>query len=139
MYQYILTAAALGISSFTDLRWHRVYGRIVVLYLILAILGHVAAGTVSLEIVAGIMPGIFFMIVSWVSRQGLGYGDSLLLTVCGAALGFWPCVWMAFTAFFWSGIWALVLYWFRREGRKKEFSFVPFLFLGFVIQCIGGF
>lgn len=140
MYQYILTGAALGISMITDLKWHRVYKSVAVSYLILAILGHAIGGTASpMEIVIGVIPGIFFFAVSWVSRQSLGYGDSLLITICGASLGFWPCIWTAFTAFFWSGIWALVLYRLRRENRRKEFPFVPFLFLGFVIQWAGGF
>lgn len=140
MYQCILTGTALFISMITDLKYHRVYKHVAVPYLVLAVSGHVIGGTASLmEIAVGIVPGIFFLAVSWASRQSLGYGDSLLLMIGGVSLGFWPCVWIAFTAFFWAGIWALILYRLRREGRSKEFPFVPFLFLGFVIQWTGGF
>lgn len=140
MYQYILTGVMLGISSLTDLKWRKVYKGTVAVYMILAILGHIAGSPGSLaEIISRVIPGIFFLTVSWISRQSLGYGDSLLLAVCGISLGLWPCIWVAFTAFFWAGIWALVLYRFRNENRRKEFPFVPFLFFGFVLQWIGGF
>lgn len=140
MFQHTLTAAVLGICSYTDLKWRRVYKSVAAFYLMLAILGHVAGNTASLmEMAIGIIPGLFFFAVSWVSGQSLGYGDSLLIAISGASLGFWPCVWTVFTAFFWSGIWGIGLYRFRRENRKKEFPFVPFLFLGFVMQWIGGF
>lgn len=140
MYQYILTGAALGLCSVTDLKWHRVYKGAAAGYLILAIAGHMAGGTASwAEMAAGVIPGLLFLAVSWASRESLGYGDSLLLAVCGVSLGFWPCIWTAFTAFFWAGVWALFLFWFRKQNRRKEFPFVPFLLLGFVIQWTGGF
>lgn len=140
MYQYVLTGAALGISSYIDLKKRRVYGVVALVYLVLAVLGHFIWRTESLrEILVGALPGIFCFLVSWASRQSLGYGDSLLITICGVSLGFWPCTWITFTAFFWSGIWGLAAYRLRRMGRKKEFPFIPFLLLGFVIQGTGGF
>lgn len=143
MYQYILTGAVLGISSFTDWKWRKVCKSVMIGYLILAVAGYAAeyaAGGEAFrtELAKRLVPGIFFLGVSWVSRQSLGYGDSLLLAVCGISVGFQMCIWTAVTAFFWAGIWALILYRFRGKDRRREFPFVPFLFLGFVLQWAGG-
>lgn len=140
MYQYILTGAALGISSYTDLKCRRVYGAVAAAYLILAVLGHLTGRTASLtEMLAGVLPGVFCFLVSWVSRQSLGYGDSLVILICGVSLGFWLCIWITFTAFFWSGVWGAAVYRMRKMSPREEIPFIPFLLLGFVIQGIGGF
>jgi leader peptidase (prepilin peptidase)/N-methyltransferase len=140
MYQVVVTGIALGISSYTDLKYQRIYTRVLLPYFLLVVLGNLIGGTASLaEMGMGVLPGAFCLVISWVSRQSLGYGDSLLILICGVSLGFWPCIWVAFTAFFWAGIWALAAHCLRGAKRTSEFPFVPFLLLGFVIQWIGGF
>lgn len=140
IYQYVLTGAALGICSYTDLRYRKVDVRAAAIYLVLAVLGHVFGQTASLvDLAVGVLPGAVCFVISWVSRQGLGYGDSLLITVMGVSLGVWNGIWSACTAFFWAGIWAFGIYIVRRAGRDRELPFVPFLLLGFVIQWTGGF
>lgn len=139
MYQFLLTGAVLAVCSYTDIRYRKIYGWIAGIYFLLALIGHLAKGSMSpLELALGLMPGSFCFLVSWGTRQSLGYGDSILIAICGVSLGFWPCLLVSITAFFWSGIWAMVLFCFRKADRKKEIPFAPFLFLGVVIQKIGG-
>lgn len=139
MYQSLLTGGVLAVCSYTDIRYRKIYSWITGIYLLLALLGHLASGALSpLGLAAGLVPGGVCFLVSWATRQGLGYGDSILIAICGISLGFWPCTLISFTAFFWSGIWAMILLCFRKAGRKKEIPFVPFLFLGMVLQRLGG-
>lgn len=138
MYQYVLSAIILLICSYTDIKYRRVSKGIAAIYFTLAVLGHLAAGDSPGETVLGLIPGGFCFLLSWISRQGLGYGDSVLITGCGVSLGFGPCMLVSFTAFFWAGLWAMGLFVFRKADRKKELPFVPFLLLGVVIQGIGG-
>lgn len=138
MYQYILTEAVLGISACIDIRYRRVYRWTAALYLSLAVLGHLAGNTAGIsDMVYGMLPGIFCLVVSRVSGQALGYGDSILIVVCGVSFGARLCLYAVFSAFFWAGIWALVLLLFRRADRKRELAFIPFLFLGTAIQGFG--
>lgn len=150
MYQSIITGAAFVICTITDIRHRKVYKRTAVLYFLLAAVGQAAglvfefiekgakqAGMSVAVLAAGLLPGIVCFAVSWFSRQELGYGDSILIMICGFSLGFWPCMWILFTALFWSAIWALILLC-RRLERRREFPFVPFLLIGYVIQSAGG-
>lgn len=139
MYQWLLTGGVLLICSITDLRYRRVYRAAIGGYLLMAFLGHILGHTlVFAELAAGLLPGAFCLLVSCLSRQSLGYGDSALAVVCGISLGIWPCMAVLFTAFFLSGLWAAGLLVLRRAERKRELPFVPFLFLGVLIQWIGG-
>ncbi len=152
MYQRIVTGFFLTICSVTDVKRRCIYNRDAFVYFILAVIGRMAvilhlflsdggtqAAAVCRSIFAGLIPGGVCFLVSWLGRQGLGYGDSVLILICGISLGFWTCMWITFTAFFWAGIWAVILL-VKRSGevRKRAFPFVPFLLLGYVIQGFGG-
>lgn len=137
MYQYALSGAAFLICSITDLKCRKVYKAVAAGYLLLALLGHFIGKTAVAEIAAGLLPGSVCVLLSWLSRQGLGYGDSILIAICGVSVGFWSCVAIIFTAFFFSGLWAVGLLVFRRAERKKEIPFVPFLLIAVILQWVG--
>lgn len=162
-YQYWLTVWGLLYCSVSDLRKRSISRRVILIYLALALLGYAAAlagygmdgydiesqymgldrycrGLSALIVRAGIgaIPGMICLFLSFLSRQSLGLGDSLLITVCGISMGFSGCLQIIITAFFCAGIWAVILLVFHRAGRKKEFPFIPFLFLGVVLLGVGG-
>ena len=138
MYQYLLTGTVLLICSVTDLKCRRICKAAIGGYIILALLGHTAGRTaIPAKLAAGLLPGIFCFLISWVSRQGLGYGDSALVAGCGLSVGLWPCISVLLTAFLASGLWAAGLLVFRRAGRKKEIPFVPFLLFGLAVFWCG--
>lgn len=136
-YQQVLTGSVFGICLLTDIRQRRIYKSVVWGYLFLTLLGHVRNGTLSPEtVLGGMVPGILCLMISWISRQGLGYGDSLLIAVCGISIGEKICAGLVLAAFFWSGIWALFLFRFARTNRKREMPFMPFLMLGMLVQYL---
>lgn len=138
MYQRILTGIILFGCSVTDLKCKKIYKSAAAAYILLALLGHTAGRTATLEgIAAGLLPGVFCLVVSWLSRQGLGYGDSVLILGCGISVGLWPCVEILFLSFFLAGVWAAGLLVFQRVGREKEIPFAPFLLLGALIGGMG--
>lgn len=139
MYQHVLTGAVLLICSIQDLRKHRISRAVLAGYLVLAVIGHMAGRTATAaELSVSLLPGALCLLLSWLSRQGLGYGDSVLAMACGVSVGLWPCVGILLTAFFLSGLWAVILLVFCRAERGREIPLVPFLFLGMLIQCAGG-
>lgn len=139
MYQRILTGTALLCCSVTDLKSRKIYKTAAAGYLALAVLGHIAGRTATFaQMALSLLPGLFCLVVSWISRQGLGYGDSVLALGCGLSLGLSSGVATLFLAFFLSGLWAMFLLVRRKAERKKEFPFVPFLLAGALIQWIGG-
>jgi len=153
LYQYILTVSVFLICSVTDLRWRKIDKRILAVYLVLLsggraiqIVGDCGAQGASaalsksipiiMEMLAGIIPGIFCLALSFLTRQGLGYGDSVLILLCGMSIGFSDCMAVLCTAFFSSGIWALILLSVCRKGRKSEMAFAPFLAAGILVLGI---
>lgn len=156
MYQKLLTLSVFAVCAYTDIKYRKVYGWSLVLYGILAaggrILGRAAMSTglmgidvdlvlnaaaeLAKDLIIGLLPGLFCILVSWISRQALGYGDSALITVSGISLGAPDCLQLLLTALSFAGVIGLVLLVFFRKGRKYDMPFVPFLFLG--MMMVGG-
>lgn len=130
--------AYLGVLSVLDIR-HR---RLPVWFL--AVGGALVLGVrifcVPLDIIsaAGGAVGILFLLVSKVTQEGVGYGDSLLILVMGIYLGFWNLLGVLTGAFLLSAVFAGVVL--VRFGWKRStgFPFVPFLTAAYGIWiCIG--
>ena len=139
MYQRILTGVVLLGCSVTDLKYKRICKAAAAAYLALALLGHAVGRTAAApDLLYGLLPGAACLALSWISRQSLGYGDSVLILGCGLSLGLWPCVEILFLSFFLAGVWSAGLLLFHRAARGKEIPFAPFLFLGVLIEWAGG-
>ena len=98
--------------------------------------GRLAEGGTGLAaLFTGLVPGILFLFLSFVTRQGIGYGDSILILL-GASVGIEAELEILLLAFALSGIWAVALL-FRKKGNvQQEFPFVPFLLAGAVLEMI---
>ena len=55
-------------------------------------------------ICAGIGVGVLFLLVSKVTEEAIGYGDSVAIMILGEYLGFWKVVVVLAAAFFTSGV-----------------------------------
>lgn len=139
MYQKVLTGIVMGICTYTDLRWKKIGAKVLWGYLALAVAGILMESTGQLpDHVYGVFPGLVCLVLSLVSKEKFGYGDSFLILICGISLGIAPCIWICLCGFFWAGMWAVFLLAVKHCGQEQEFPFVPFLGLGFLIQCLGG-
>ena len=89
-----------------------------------------ALGILICRFLAGLLPGIFLLILSKITREAIGYGDGLILLFIGLSLGFWECIGIFFTGLLGVFLAALLILLFF--GRKKglEIPFIPFLLTG---------
>ena len=112
MYQKFLTLFIFAVCTYTDIRYRKIYGWSLVLYGILAMGGRIlgraavntglmgtdaglvlnAAAELASDLIIGLLPGLFCIAISWISRQSLGYGDSILIAVSGISLGLLTCL-----------------------------------------------
>ena len=139
MFQNIVTMTALLICSYVDIRYQKVEKRVAGIYALLVLAGRITEGINGMAILfAGLVPGIFFLFVSFVTRQGIGYGDSILILILGASVGLQREMKILLAAFGISGIWAGVLLYRKRGNMKQEFPFVPFLLIGTVLALLAG-
>ena len=86
----------------------------------------------------GVLVGICFLIISRITREGIGYGDSLAILVLGSFLGFWNILTvMAFTFFLMLCVLIPVL-WKKKMSRTYTLPFLPFLAAGYLCFLIAG-
>lgn len=137
MFQNIVTVTALVICSYVDIRYRKVEKKIAGIYAAAVLAGRLLEGGNGMaSFFTGLVPGILFLFLSFVTRQGLGYGDSILILILGTSAGIEAEIEILLLAFGLSGIWAVVLLLRKRGNIRQEFPFVPFLLAGTVLKMI---
>lgn len=120
--------------SVTDLKYHKVSGSMLMLTSIL-VAGYVllfGRDQIWLSL-GGLCMGLFFLLVSRVTREGLGYGDSWLLCILGFYLGTWELMELLLVAWTGAAVVAIVILMSKRYSRKAVLPMVPFITAGYVI------
>lgn len=84
-----------------------------------------------------LLPGAVALALAYVTRQGIGFGDGLIILSMGPALGAWGIMAAVVTALFASSIFSGALLMFKRAGKKSMIPFVPFLALGNIVTMLG--
>ncbi len=83
--------------------------------------------------------GMIFIGISKITREAIGYGDSLAILILGIYLGVWGLLEVLATSFFILGILALGCVALRQKKKSLAFPFYPFLTVGYLFGvCIGG-
>ena len=126
-------------GSAADLCRKKVYRWVVMLYMTMAVAGRLAAGMAGgmSVFVADLLPGAICLLMARATHQGIGYGDAMLILVCGLSVGWSTCIELVLSAFFLVGAAALVLL-IKYSGQKTELPFVPFLLAAWMWQLICG-
>ncbi len=92
---------------------------------------HIWNGLESIaEMAASVLPGGFFLLISFCTGEKIGYGDGLLLIVMGLLIGFGRCFLVVCISMFFSSAFALILLVFCKAGRNSRLPLVPFLTIG---------
>lgn len=86
----------------------------------------------SISAISGAVPGIVLGIISWITREAVGYGDVWIITLLGIYLGIWDTVTLVCIAFFFSSIAAVGCLVWKKFRRDTRIPFVPFLTAAYV-------
>ena len=84
------------------------------------------------RILLGISVGICILLLAIVTREKIGLGDGMLLTVTGVYLGGADNFQLLMYGLFYAALFSLAVLVVRRWKKSREFPFVPFLFLGYL-------
>ncbi len=88
-------------------------------------------GNLSLAgICCSLLPGLFFLLTGFCTKEKIGYGDGLILLAIGPVLGFSQCFLGLCVSLMLSSIAALFLIVFRKAKKESSFAFIPFLTIG---------
>ena len=82
--------------------------------------------------VGGAALGIVFFLISKVTKEAIGYGDSWLILLLGIYLGGIRALQVLFAASVLAAVVSLFYLWVRRFKRSATLPFVPFLALAFL-------
>lgn len=81
-------------------------------------------------LVLSLIPGALLLAISYLTKQGVGLGDGLMVLSLGPLFGIADMVLVATIAFTLSAIVGSVLLILRKAGRKSVMAFMPFLTVG---------
>lgn len=84
------------------------------------------------------LPGVIALILSYITREQIGYGDGLLLFAMGGCLGLRQVVMIVGIALGASFVVSVALVLLRKAGRNQKLPFVPFLLVGGLMVSGGG-
>lgn len=91
-------------------------------------------------VLAGAGVGVVFLIISRITREAFGYGDSLLIIIMGIFLGLWNLLGVLLGAFLFSSAFAVIFLIYKRLDRKAGYPFIPFLLISYSVWLwFGGF
>lgn len=90
------------------------------------------------ELLLGLVPGGLSILLAFLTREQIGYGDGLMLLMLGGCIGGQATLGTWAGGLVLSFVVSVVLLTTRKAGRSTRIPFVPCLFLGFVIVGIGG-
>lgn len=86
---------------------------------------------------AGGALGILLFVVSTVTKEAIGYGDSWLILLLGVHLGIFRVLQLLFVASLLAVIFALFYLWVRKWNRDATLPFVPFLTIAYLGVMLG--
>lgn len=86
-----------------------------------------------LEVFLGCLVGVVFLLISRLSREAIGYGDSLMIIATGASLGLIDNVLLMLCAVTLAALFSIGLLILKKNKRKDEIPFIPFLLSGYVV------
>lgn len=84
------------------------------------------------ELVTGLLPGAFFLVLAAVTREQIGYGDGLVLLMLGLILGLKRAIAVSLLALLGTFAVSVMMLLLRKAGKKTRLPFVPFLCAGFL-------
>lgn len=87
--------------------------------------------------VAGLCLGLAFFLISKVTKEAIGYGDSWLILLLGLHLGITGALQVLFAASLCAAIYALFYLWIRKWNRNATLPFVPFLAIAYLGVLFG--
>lgn len=124
---------ALGGLSVMDVRMKKIPMLPVIFLAVPALIYHVCCGKPLPELAFGIIPGMILLVLAWMTKESIGYGDGAVLVVLGMFCGIKRTVALLGMAFFLAALLATVLLVIKRAGRKTELPFLPCLCAGYLL------
>lgn len=124
----------LVLLSYTDIRSRQVSAKLLICSNIAAVLYHLCVRQMNAWVIAGgAAAGALFLLLSKVTREGIGFGDSWAILILGIYLGIWKLTEVLCAAFVMLGVFSAIVLCRNKMSRKCTLPFFPFLTGGYLL------
>lgn len=132
----VVLAFTLGINSMLDI-WKRQISLMVTMAAACFGIGlSVSEGRLWNEIILAFVPGGICMLIAYVTKEAIGYGDVWVILALGCFFSFEKVIIICSVSFGVICMVGLCCFLVLHNKRRYELPFVPFLFVGYL--CTGG-
>ncbi|MGN0348290.1 MAG: prepilin peptidase [Roseburia sp.] len=137
MIQKVVLLGALAAAAYKDYREQKVYVQGMLGVGMLGILLQIVYQSPALfDMLAGAAIGVGVLVLAWLTKESIGFGDGIAVVVSGIFLGFWKNLELILAALFLAGVAALLLLVIKKRGRKYRVAFLPFLAAAYLLQLL---
>ena len=131
------------ISSIEDIRKKEIFLWEVLVCALLSVASELMAflnGSFDiLDVLLSLLPGAAMLILAFITREGIGFGDGLIILAAGPALGLYGLLTTFVTAVFLSGLFSAIMLVLKKANRKTKIAFAPFLAVGCAMATAVGY
>ena len=87
-------------------------------------------------IIFSLLPGAFLLVLSFITKEGIGYGDGLMVLLMGPALGAEGLILGMLIAFFASSFFSAILLIIKKVKKNYRIPFIPFMTIGMGVMIL---
>ena len=148
LVNFIMIYTVVQISGVIDFHCHKIPNsvllmgagvRILILSLMFIFSREFFATELIMSLVGCIVSLLVMLLISIVSKQGIGYGDVKLYACLGLYLGIMDTYYILFYAALLAALYAAYFLLSKKGNRKSRIPFGPFTYLGFVLVYLFSF
>lgn len=133
----IIGLLLLLIFSYIDIRFRKVPVKLLIFSNAAAFIYHVAFREIHIWVLlGGILVGAVFLLISKVTDEEVGYGDSWGILILGTYMGIWRLLEVLSISFLLLGAAAGAVLCTKRMSRKCALPFFPFLAGGYMMALM---
>lgn len=139
LIETIITGIFLAICTYTDLKGKCINICICLMFGIIGMVYRcIFENSNLISLLQAIIPGIFLMLVSILSKEGIGKGDAIVIGTIGLYIGGINTIIILFNGVIVSCITGIIFIAFMKKEKGYRLPFVPFLTLAFIFQVTNG-
>lgn len=118
----------LGLAAYFDIRWKRIPWTVLGSGAAFVIICRILQSNIfEITIVPAVLPGAALLLIAWVTRETIGFGDGASVLLVGGMTGFRNCIWVLCISLTLLSIMAILLLALKRAGKKTKIPYLPFL------------
>ncbi len=118
----------LGLAAYFDCRFRRIPWSVLGMGTIFMIISNILQWKeFKVGILSAALPGLFLLVLAWLTKESIGYGDGISVILLGGMVGLRNCIWVLCISLLLLSLAGLVLLVIKRVDRKTKIPYLPFL------------